>query len=131
MRLLIGVFAGLSLIAATIFAGSNPHPVELSFWPLPWEIMAPAFLVALAPFALGAVVGGLMIWSQSLKAAAAARRSQREADRLRAELEALKIDRAADERVAAEAVVSAEDRLRIPLPASAVGGAIAPVGPRS
>jgi uncharacterized integral membrane protein len=51
---LIGVPLGLLLI---LFAVSNRDPVSIGIWPFTDGITAPAFVVALVPFALGLLLG--------------------------------------------------------------------------
>jgi lipopolysaccharide assembly protein A len=51
---LAGVPLGILLV---LFAVSNRGPVSVGIWPFTESITAPAFVVALVPFALGLVLG--------------------------------------------------------------------------
>lgn len=45
-----------------LFAVANRQTAVVSLWPLPYEIDTPVFFVALAPLALGVMVGGIAAW---------------------------------------------------------------------
>lgn len=47
---------------AVIFAVSNLHRVTLSLWPLPFQVEAPVFLIALAGIVVGILAGGAIAW---------------------------------------------------------------------
>lgn len=87
--------AGFALLA--LFAASNVGLVSLSLWPLPGALDAPAFVVAFAPFVIGALVGGLIVKIRALRDADAkaealsrARALERENDALIAQLAAFR-----------------------------------------
>ncbi len=45
-----------------LFAVANRQTALVSLWPLPFEIATPVFFLALAPLALGVVLGGVAAW---------------------------------------------------------------------
>jgi lipopolysaccharide assembly protein A len=63
MLRLIRLLLGVALLLVIIFlAVANRHPVDISFWPLPYELSLPLFVVALLCLILGAVLAGLFSW---------------------------------------------------------------------
>jgi uncharacterized integral membrane protein len=78
-----------------LFAVANRHVVRLSLDPLSrdaplYTFDAPLFLVVLAALALGILVGGAAAWLAQGKHRRAKRLLAKEADKLRAEAEALR-----------------------------------------
>jgi lipopolysaccharide assembly protein A len=69
---------------AVIFAVSNRDGVAVTFWPLPVRLEAPLYLVVLATFLAGFLIGELVAWINGGRA----RRLARERARRIAELEA-------------------------------------------
>lgn len=45
-----------------LFAVANRQTALVSLWPLPFEIATPVFFLALAPLALGVLLGGVAAW---------------------------------------------------------------------
>jgi lipopolysaccharide assembly protein A len=59
------VYWALTLVAATLlipFALSNREPVSLGFWPLPFLIDLPLYLLVLSLLLAGFVVGAAAAW---------------------------------------------------------------------
>lgn len=82
---------GLPLaIAAVIFAISNRHGVRLELWPLPYTVDLPVYLVALAPLAVGVLLGGFIGWASAGKARRDARASRKRARELEQQVEVLR-----------------------------------------
>jgi uncharacterized integral membrane protein len=82
-------------LALVLFAIANRHLVKLSLDPLNrdapfFSFEAPLFAVVLAALALGILIGGFAAWVGQGKHRKARRALGREADRLRAEAEALR-----------------------------------------
>ena len=58
MRRLVAWLVGVPLgILLVLFAVSNRGPVSIGIWPFRQGITAPAFILALVPFALGLLLG--------------------------------------------------------------------------
>jgi len=82
----IAVIAGV--VAIVLFTSSNLKTLQLEFWPFPGALEAPLYLVAFAPFLVGALLGGLLVWSRTLRSGA-------ERDLARAEARTLEKENAA------------------------------------
>ena len=63
LRLPVRLLALAAALAAVIFALANRQPVAVSLAPLPWTLELGLWLLALACFAAGALLGGLILWS--------------------------------------------------------------------
>lgn len=63
MRPVVRLLALAAAIAVAAFALANRQPVAISFAPLPWAMESGLWLVALAFFAGGALLGGLFVWA--------------------------------------------------------------------
>lgn len=61
-----------------VFAVANRQTAVVSLWPLPYEVDSPVFFVALAPLALGAVLGGFAAWLAGGRARRLARERARQ-----------------------------------------------------
>lgn len=62
MRAIFWFFVALIAIALALFAVSNREAVSLGFWPLPFLIDLPLYLLVLAAVVVGFVVGQLSAW---------------------------------------------------------------------
>lgn len=63
MRPVVRLLALAAALAVAAFALANRQPVAISFAPLPWAMESGLWLVALAFFAGGALLGGLFVWA--------------------------------------------------------------------
>ena len=63
MRPVVRLLALAAAMAVAAFALANRQPVAISFAPLPWAMESGLWLVALAFFAGGALLGGLFVWA--------------------------------------------------------------------
>lgn len=88
-RFCVVVFAAAGLLLVGLFAASNPQPAVLALWPLPFTLETPLYLAAFGPFLIGALVGGLVVWSRSMTAADARDAARDEARALEKENAAL------------------------------------------
>lgn len=76
MKFFSGLTAFLFAVLVILFAMSNPDSVTLRIWPVPYELEAPAFLIALAGAALGVIWGGFAAWGAGVKARMRLRRAE-------------------------------------------------------
>ena len=100
------VYWALTLLAVILlipFAVSNRAPVSLGFWPLPFLVALPLYLLVLSLLLLGFVIGAAAAWL-------AGRHVRRELRRRRRRVEAL-------ERELLAARSQSEDQTRKGLPA--------------
>jgi lipopolysaccharide assembly protein A len=100
------VYWAVTLVAVVLlipFAVSNRAPVSLGFWPLPFLVALPLYLLVLSLLLLGFVIGGAAAWL-------AGRRTRRELRRRRRRVAAL-------ERELAAARSQSEDQARKGQPA--------------
>jgi uncharacterized integral membrane protein len=101
VRFLRVVIFALAVAVLLFFAFANRHDVIVSFDPFAadrpaFSITAPLFAVAIASGMLGVVAGAFAIWLSQGRHRRASRQNRAEADKWRAEAEALKAARAAD-----------------------------------
>ena len=86
-------FRVLCVVAITVlflvFAISNRAPVHLSLFPLPYDADLPLFLLAIACFSLGVLVGGITMGIKLSQSWRAARQEHKRAEALENELSAL------------------------------------------
>src|SRR5215472_4469596 len=85
------VYWALTLVAVVLlipFAVSNRAPVSLGFWPLPFLVALPLYLLVLSLLVVGFVIGAIAAWL-------AGRRTRRELRRRRRRVEALERELAA------------------------------------
>jgi len=71
---LIGVPLALSALAFSI---ANRQTVALDLWPMPYTAEVKLFLLVLAPFVLGFLLGGMVSWTFGGSVRAKLRRSER------------------------------------------------------
>ena len=62
MRAVFWILVALIAAALAVFAVSNRESVTLAFWPLPFVLDLPLYLLVLAALALGFVAGELVAW---------------------------------------------------------------------
>src|SRR3546814_7702107 len=77
MRILYCIVVAPIMLIAVLFAISNRQTVLLGLWPLPYEISAPVYLIAILPLAAGFIAGGMVAWIGAGKARARARAGAR------------------------------------------------------
>ena len=63
LRLPVRLLSLAAALAAVVFALANRQPVAVSLAPLPWTLELGLCLLALACFAAGALLGGLILWT--------------------------------------------------------------------
>jgi uncharacterized integral membrane protein len=83
------VTAPLALVLV-VFAVSNRATVSVTFWPTPFEIDLPLYLVVLAALLAGFLLGQLTAWINGGKRRREARERGRRVRGLESELEALR-----------------------------------------
>jgi putative membrane protein len=88
MKLLFWFFVALVGVVVALFAVSNREAVPLGLWPLPVVLDLPLYLVILAAWLIGLVVGALCAWI-------AGRRGRREGRRRGRRIAALERELAA------------------------------------
>lgn len=71
------------------FAVSNPEPVALRVWPVPYMLEAPVFLVVLASVGFGIVWGGLTAWAGGMRVRSRMRRAEVQAEAARRDVRRL------------------------------------------
>jgi uncharacterized integral membrane protein len=79
------VYWAVTLVAVLLlipFAVSNRAPVSLGFWPLPFLVALPLYLLVLSLLLVGFIIGATAAWL-------ACRRARRESRRRRRRVEAL------------------------------------------
>jgi len=87
LRRLIGVVAAIVLIA---FAIANTQTITLSFYPLPFQVAVPLYLVILGALVVGVFIGGVSSWLAARRHRRIARQRRRRIEALEAELAQLK-----------------------------------------
>lgn len=85
------------LISACIlvFTANNFQAVDISLFPLSYEISVPLFLLVLACFSLGVITGGLLLSVQSFRWRRQAKAARQRSEALENEIRAGKMERAA------------------------------------
>lgn len=95
MRYLSWIITLPLAVIAISFAVSNLMPVQLSLWPLPFFIEAPAFALVLVTLVVGFLLGGFTVWIGQHGHRKAERQHQSRADKLQKELDLLRAEKAA------------------------------------
>ncbi len=62
MRQFLNIFALCLMLFAIVFAVSNRFIVPLGFWPFPFSLDTPLFLIAFCFFLIGFILGWLNYW---------------------------------------------------------------------
>lgn len=73
------------LVACVLFALDNRGTLVLGFWPAPWKLSAPVYLIVLAVLVIGFLCGGIVAWLGGHRHRAALGRARAEAERLQVE----------------------------------------------
>ena len=74
-------------VLAVLFAVSNMQAVNLSLWPLPFEMQTALFVVVLLTLVLGFLAGGFVAWTSASRHRHAVRRATRRVQELTTELQ--------------------------------------------
>lgn len=90
MRLIVRIFLIVVGLVAILFALNNRAPVDISFWPMPWEMRLPLFLVLVGALMLGIAIGAALAWAGQARHRRSARTEHAKAERHRREIEALR-----------------------------------------
>ena len=77
-------------LVLVVFAVDNRATVNVNFWPTPFEIDMPFYLVVLAALLIGFLLGELTAWINGGKKRRVAREKGRRVRELESELEALR-----------------------------------------
>ena len=96
-RIVLWVVLGLIALVLLLFAISNMQTTVLRFWPLPFELEAPLYLVTLILLIGGFLLGHLLGWITQGRWRRAARSEKRRAEVLQAQLDALRQPRSPSE----------------------------------
>ncbi|MGE4280904.1 MAG: lipopolysaccharide assembly protein LapA domain-containing protein [Magnetospirillum sp.] len=88
MRWLGWLIATPVALLIVVFAVANRHDVRLEFWPLPWAVDLPVYLVVLGVLAKGLVLGAVVTWLSGHKTRRRAREQRRRAESLERQLRA-------------------------------------------
>jgi len=95
MRLLAWL-VGLPVAAlAVLFAVSNRQPIAVGLWPFSEAIEAPAFVIALVPFALGLIGGAALAGVGTLRARLRHRAERRKVRTMERRLDEMRMAEAA------------------------------------
>ncbi len=107
-RLLAWIVGLPVLVACVLFALDNRGTLVLGFWPAPWKLTGPVYLIMLAAVVIGFLFGGIIAWLGGHRHRAALGRARAEAERLQSEAAELRrrLD-AAEKAQRAPAVASA------------------------
>jgi lipopolysaccharide assembly protein A len=88
MRAAFWLFVLVVAALLAVFAASNRESVSLAFWPLPFLVELPLYLVVLATLALGFVIGEAAAWFAAWRWRSEVRRRGRRIAALERELTA-------------------------------------------
>jgi lipopolysaccharide assembly protein A len=89
-RVLTAIVVIPVLLVIVLFALSNQQPASFGFWPTDYELSLPLSLAVLGAFALGFVVGALVLRISVFAARSRARRAERSVRQLEAQVAELK-----------------------------------------
>ena len=56
------IFTLLTMLIVVIFAVSNRIPIEVSLWPLPYDVQLPLVFIILSVFFIGFFIGSITKW---------------------------------------------------------------------
>ena len=90
MRLLSWIVMIPIAIVIVAFSVSNRAPAMLDFWPFPWILEAPVYLVVLAALVIGFACGMTISWLSNAALRRRARASERQAQVVERELALLR-----------------------------------------
>jgi lipopolysaccharide assembly protein A len=100
LRLIRLLLAIVFVAVIVIWSVANRQPVDVSFWPLPFEPQVPLFIVVLASLTLGVLIAWLVAWLSAWGMRRQARRDHRRVMALEAreQMRAEQLERAEIER---------------------------------
>lgn len=101
MRALYWILAGGLAALAGLFALNNRGELTVDFWPVGPELQMPVFVALVGALYLGFALGAVVAWFATARSRARARRAERKAAELDAELQILKGKQAASTPVVA------------------------------
>lgn len=101
------LFAAPLLFLLVLFALSNPQTVQLGIWPTDFAIEAPLSIAILVAMAAAFLIGAAMLWFAAIAARGRARRAEREARMLNAQVRELQARLAVPSAVASTSRVPA------------------------
>ncbi len=107
MKLVSWVFMALLGLAIIILSIGNKADVTFSFYPLPFEMDVPLFVLILAGAFLGVLLGSLKTWMNDGKARRENRQNKREVVKLQGEI--TRLNRTVDEEEAALKETASKD----------------------
>jgi uncharacterized integral membrane protein len=90
-------FYSLLVIAGVVFAASNHARVDLTFWPLPYSLSVPMFMVAIVLFAMGALTAWVILRYATFKERLQHRKTTKRMQALENEIAALRSEQMARE----------------------------------
>jgi uncharacterized integral membrane protein len=93
-----------------LFAVMNRQEVALNLWPLPWDLSAPLFMLALGMVVLGFLIGVAAMWFSGAKLRRYNRHLRRDLDAAKSEIYAAR-HRAPEPRMPDKAVTVTQTRL--------------------
>lgn len=93
-NILAWLVTGLAACVIVLFAVANRSQVQLSLFPLPYEIAMPAFLLVLFVFMTGLATGGLVMWCKARKIRRLLGKEKRHANALAEQVAAMEAERA-------------------------------------
>jgi uncharacterized integral membrane protein len=93
-----------------LFAVMNRQQVALNLWPLPWDLSAPLFMLALGMILFGFLIGIAAMWFSGAKQRRENRQLKRDLDAAKSDLYGLR-HRAQDTRPSSNAVTVTQTRL--------------------
>ena len=88
-KLFTNLALGLLAVVAVLFIVANRESVNISFWPLPYYKAMPLYLVFFIGLFTGLVLAGVIGVVRRARSFARARRTEKQAQRLQAEVESL------------------------------------------
>lgn len=89
MKTLIRILVLAAVVVAAAFAIFNREVVTVDFWPFPYQLLIPLYLLLLASLALGFLIGSVVTWSLQGKWRRRARERARRIEALEREASAL------------------------------------------
>lgn len=81
-RLILSIILAIAIVLIATFAVKNLGTVTVDFWPLPWKLHPPLYLVVLGPGAAGLLIGAALCSAARLRLWLRARASESRAERL-------------------------------------------------
>ena len=91
MRLIGRILVFAAALLAVLFALNNRDPIDLSLWPLPFEMRLPLFLALIGALTAGVMVGAALVWLGQARHRRRARAGQSAVIRQQREIEALRV----------------------------------------